>query len=263
MIRLKNIALFSILMLYLIVMSGTISDTRKNLLCNGIIVTMTNSTESAFLTQNDIVNIVTNRTSSLGKPVNEIDLKEIERILLESPSVKSSEGYITEDGKLHIYVTYRKPVVRIINSNNKGYYLDKEGNIFHLSEHFSPNVVIANGKIREPFDLNRTKNIYAKYPDQVSKSNRIIYDLLTLVNYINQSNFWCAQFEQIYVNEKYEFEIIPRIGAHIILFGSIDDYEEKLENLKTLYIEGFNKSGWNDYVFINLKFKNQIICSKR
>ena len=250
-------------MLYLIVMSGTISDTRKNLLCNGIKVTMTNSTESAFLTQDDIVNMVSNRTHSLGKSVNEIDLKKIERILLESPSVKSSECYVTEDGKLHIYVTYRKPVVRIINSNNKGYYLDKEGNIFHLSEHFSPNVVIANGKIREPFDLNRTKNIYAKYPDHVSKSNRIIYDLLTLINYINQSNFWCAQFEQIYVNEKYEFEIIPRIGAHIILFGSIDDYEEKLENLKTLYIEGFNKSGWNDYVFINLKFKNQIICSKR
>ena len=263
MIRLKNIALFSILMLYLVVMSGTISDTRKHLLCNGINVTVTNSTESAFLTEDDIVNIVANRTSCLGIPVNEVDLKKIEQILLESPSVKSSECYVTEDGKLHIYVTYRKPVVRIINSNNKGYYLDKDGNIFQLSKHFSPNVLIANGKIHEPFDLNRTNNIYTKYPDQLSKSNRIIYDLLTLVNHINQSNFWCAQFEQIYVNEKYEFEIIPRIGAHLILFGSIDDCEEKLENLKTLYIEGFNKSGWNDYVFINLKFKNQIICSKR
>ena len=213
MIRLKNIALFSILMLYLVVMSGTISDTRKHLLCNGINVTVTNSTESAFLTEDDIINIVANRTGCLGIPVNEVDLKETEQILKESPSVKSSECYVTEDGKLHIYVTYRKPVVRIINSNNKGYYLDKDGNIFHLSEHFSPNVLIANGKIHEPFDLNRTKNIYTKYPDQVSKSNRIIYDLLTLVNHINQNNFWCAQFEQIYVNEKYEFEIIPRISS--------------------------------------------------
>jgi len=244
-------------------MSGTISDTRKNLLCNGINITVTNGNESAFLTQDDIINIVTGRTGCLGKPVNEIDLKEIEQILLESSSVNSSECYITEDGKLHIYVTYRKPVIRIMNSNNQGYYLDKDGNIFHLSDHFSPNVMIANGKIREPFDLNRTKNIYTHYPDHLSKSNRIIYDLLTLVNHINQSNFWCAQFEQIYVNEKYEFELIPRIGAHIILFGSINDFEEKLDNLKTLYIEGFNKSGWNDYVFINLKFKNQIICSKR
>ncbi len=261
--RLKNIALFSILMLYLTVMSGTISDTRKHLLCNGIDITITNSEESAFLTQDDIVNIVSGRTGCLGKPVNEINLKEIEHILQESTSVKSSECYITEDGKLHIYVTHRKPVVRIINSNNKGYYLDNEGNIFHLSKHFSPNVLIANGKIREPFDLSRTKNIYNPYPDHVSTSSHIIYDLLTLVNHINQSNFWRAQFEQIYVNDKYEFELIPRIGAHIILFGNISNYEEKLDNLKTLYTESFNKSGWNDYVFINLKFKNQIICSKR
>jgi cell division protein FtsQ len=263
MIRLKNIALFSILMLYVIVMSGTISDTRKHLLCNGINVIITNSTESGFMTRDDIVQIVSGRTNSLGKPVNEIDLKEIERILLESRAIKTAQCYVTEDGKLHIYVTCRKPVVRIMDSNNRGYYLDKEGNIFQLSEHFSPNVLIANGKIRESFDLNHTRNIYMQYPDHVSKSNRVICDLLILVNHINQSDFWRAQFEQIYVNEKYEFELIPRIGAHIILFGNINDYEEKLDNLKTLYIEGFNKSGWNDYVFINLKFKNQIICSKR
>ncbi len=263
MIRLKNIALFSLLMLYLIVMSGTISDTRKNLLCNGMTVTINNSEESGFLTQDDIVNLISSRTNCLGKPVNGIHLRETERILLELPSVKSAECYVTEDGKLHINVTHREPVVRVMNSNNKGYYLDREGNIFHLSKHFSPNVLVANGKIREPFDLNRTRNIYVQKPDHLSRSNRIIYDLMTLVNYINGNDFWRAQFEQIYVNEKYEFEIIPRIGAHIILFGSINDYEEKLDNLKTLYTEGFNKAGWNDHVFINLKFKNQIICSKR
>jgi cell division protein FtsQ len=244
-------------------MSGTISDTRKHLLCNGIDVSTTNGTESAFLTRDDIINIVSTRTSSLGKPVNEINLKEIEQILQESTSVKSAECFITEDGTLHIHVTHRKPVVRIINNDKKGYYLDREGYVFHQSKHFSPNVLIANGKIHEPFDIGHTKNIYAVYPDHVSESSRIIYDLLTLVNHINQSDFWSAQFEQIYVNDKFEFELIPRIGAHIILFGNIIDYEEKLDNLKTLYIEGFNVSGWNDYLFINLKFKNQIICSKR
>ncbi|HJX71310.1 MAG TPA: hypothetical protein VJ346_05140 [Bacteroidales bacterium] len=244
-------------------MSGTISDTRKQLLCNGYQVTIINSMESGFMTQDDIISLISSRTRCLGKPVNEINLKETERSLLESPAIKSAECYVTEDGKLNVHVMYRKPVVRVMNSNHKGYYLDREGNIFPLSKHFSPNVLIANGKIREPFDLNHTSNIFVQDPGKLPKSKRVIYDLLKLVNYINGSDLWCAQFEQIYVNEAYEFELIPRIGAHVILFGGINDYEEKLENLKTLYTECFNKSGWNDYVFINLKFKNQIICTKR
>ncbi|MBN2214583.1 MAG: hypothetical protein JW723_10085 [Bacteroidales bacterium] len=263
MIRLKNIALFSILMLYLVVMSGTISDTRKQLLCNGLNVTITNSKETGLLTSDDIIDAISTRTHCLGRPVNEISLKETERILLELPAIKSAECYVTEDGRLHIRATIRKPVVRIINIHNKGYYLDSEGYIFPLSEHFSPMVLIANGRIQEPFDLNRTRNIFVQNPDNMTGSKRVIYDLLMLVNYINQNDLWRAQFEQIYVNEAYEFELIPRVGPHIILFGGIDNYEEKLENLKTLYTEGFNKSGWNEYVFINLKFRNQIICSKR
>ncbi|MFW6222798.1 MAG: cell division protein FtsQ, partial [Bacteroidota bacterium] len=59
------------------------------------------------------------------------------------------------------------------------------------------------------------------------------------------------------------FEIIPRVGAHFIHFGSIDQYEWKFKKLKYLYKKGFSKEGWNKYEQINLKYKNQIICTKR
>jgi cell division protein FtsQ len=261
--RLKNIALSSILLLYLVVMSGTISDTRKQLLCNGYHVTIDGGTESGFLIRDDIVSRVSSRMKCLGKPLKEINLKETEQILLELPSVKSAECFVTEDGKLHIHIINREPAIRIMSMNHKGFYLDSEGNIFPLSEHFSPSVLVANGFIREPFKLDQTGNIFDHNPDNMPQSKRVIYDLLILVNYINQNDLWRAQFEQIYVNESYEFELVPRVGAHIILFGGISNYEEKLENLKTLYTESFNKSGWNEYLFINLKFKNQIICTKK
>jgi cell division protein FtsQ len=244
-------------------MSGTISDTRKQLLCNGYQINIINSYESGFLTREDIISTISGQANCLGKPVNEINLKGTEQILLELPSIKSAECYVTEDGKLHMCVTYREPVVRVMNINHQGYYLDSEGNIFPLSKHFSPDVLIVNGNIREPFDLNHTNNIFVQNHDKMTRSKHVIYDLLVLANYINQNDLWRAQFEQIYVNDAYEFELIPRVGAHIILFGGINNYEEKLENLKTLYKEGFNKSGWNEYTYINLKFKNQIICTKR
>ncbi|MFO7656225.1 MAG: hypothetical protein R6W78_04095 [Bacteroidales bacterium] len=261
--KLKNIAFSSILLLYLVVMSGTIADTRKELLCNELNVILKDPVSSGFFSQADITDIINNKRKLLGKPVKDINLKDIEQLLHQYSAVKSAQCYFTEDGKLNICVTHREPVVRVTNRNNKTYYLDKEGYIFYPSKHFAPRVMVANGKISEPFGLQKTKNIFEKNPDSIPNSKQTIYHLLELVNYINSSVFWSSQIEQIYINGQNEFELIPRVGAHIILFGRINDIEEKFINLKTLYLEGFNKSGWNEYVFINLKYKNQIICTKR
>jgi cell division protein FtsQ len=65
------------------------------------------------------------------------------------------------------------------------------------------------------------------------------------------------------VNGKGEFELIPRVGAHIIEFGKAEDIEEKFEKLWILYNEGFYNTGWNQYDKISLKYKNQAVCTKR
>ena len=255
--------LLSILLLYIVVISSTITDSRKQVYCNGLNIEIRDKSKTGFLTSDEVSEIIGNRIKVLGMALNKINLKKIEQILLQNQAINSAECYITEDGKLNVLVSHREPVVRIINHSNQGYYLDYEGHIFPLSKHFSPNIIVANGNIYEPFNLKRTKSIFEQNPDSVSVSRHILYDLLKLANFIDGDDFWRSQFEQIYVNDKYEFELIPRVGAHIILLGKINDYEEKFDNLKTLYFEAFNKSGWNDYVFINLKFKDQIVCTKR
>jgi cell division protein FtsQ len=69
--------------------------------------------------------------------------------------------------------------------------------------------------------------------------------------------------EQIYLNEKGEYELIPRVGAHVVKFGSFENYREKFRNLKAFYKKGLNNVGWNQYLYINLKYDNQIICTKK
>ena len=56
--------------------------------------------------------------------------------------------------------------------------------------------------------------------------------------------------------------MVPRIGPHIIILGSIDNYEAKFEKLWLFYTEGLKNVGWNQYLKINLKYKDQIVCSK-
>ena len=66
-----------------------------------------------------------------------------------------------------------------------------------------------------------------------------------------------AQIEQIAVNKLLEFELVPKVGNHKIVFGGIENLEGKFEKLMIFYKKGLSKTGWNEYSEINLKYKNQ------
>jgi len=84
-----------------------------------------------------------------------------------------------------------------------------------------------------------------------------------LAKFVDQSEFWKAQLVQIYVNEDNEIELIPRVGSHRILIGDVENLEEKFNKLMLFYEKGLSKTGWNEYSIINLKFKDQVVCTKR
>ena len=44
---------------------------------------------------------------------------------------------------------------------------------------------------------------------------------------------------------------------------NINDVEKKFIKLKTIYLEVLNKVGWDKYAIINLKFDNQVVCTKK
>ena len=66
------------------------------------------------------------------------------------------------------------------------------------------------------------------------------------------------------INNEKEFELYPAIGNHKIIFGEAKDIAEKFEKLKLFYNEGLNKTdNWNKYAVVNLKYKNQVVCTKK
>ncbi|RLD54531.1 MAG: cell division protein FtsQ, partial [Bacteroidetes bacterium] len=84
-----------------------------------------------------------------------------------------------------------------------------------------------------------------------------------LAFYINDDEFLKAQIEQIYVTESKEFELIPKVGRQLILFGGIENMEKKFNNLIAFYKKGMKNNGWTKYKTINLKFENQVVCAKK
>ena len=93
-------------------------------------------------------------------------------------------------------------------------------------------------------------------------ADSLLTKLYKLAMFISRDKDLKNQIDQVYINDQQEFELIPRYGAQIILLGGIEDLGEKFSKLRLFYTRGLDKIGWNKYNIINIKFKNQVVCSK-
>ncbi len=101
------------------------------------------------------------------------------------------------------------------------------------------------------------------------KRHLFLTKLLTFVKWTEKDDFWSSQIVQLNVladnqtDLHPEIEIVPRAGNHIVLLGELDGTEqEKLDKLRLFYREALDWEGWDAQRYINLKFKDQIVCSK-
>jgi cell division protein FtsQ len=248
---------------YMIFVLGFVSARYNDRICEQINVKIIDSLTNRFVTAGDITDILLEKKPGiLGYPLKGINTLELGKILNEESFIKHADIYKTVNGALNVDIVQRKPILRIINRQGKSYYLDKDGVILPVSGKFTSRVLVANGFISEPFVYENTKSIFdADVP--AGKRDAVIYDLFKLAAFISGSDLWNAQIAQIYVNSKFELELIPRVGAHVIYMGSAVDYETKFRKLEALYLYGLSNTGWNNYDIINLKYDNQVVCTKR
>ncbi len=201
-----------------------------------------------FLQEDDIMELIKKTDNSIfGKKLNMINTEALEEKLRTEENLSNVEIYRKIDGKslrfkgkLIFIVEQRNPVVRI-KTNEFDYYLDKEGVKIPISEKFTVKVPVISGMVTSEYATT---------------------ELLPFAGFVYSDPFWKSQIEQVFVKENNELLVIPRVGNHLIEFGTPENYQEKLRNLKEVYQQGFSKTGWDKYTIINLKYKNQVVCTK-
>ncbi|MCL2510925.1 MAG: hypothetical protein FWF09_02615 [Bacteroidales bacterium] len=190
----------------------------------------------------DIENVILEHDSIIGKPYNEIDIYTIESVLKQHPYI--SNVAITGDllGTLRIAITQRIPIMRVINKLGESFYLDETAQVMPVRSGASAHVIAVSGNI------DTTKHEWNA--------------LVNCVKYINNDTFLKNQIGQIYIEDKDSYHLIPVIGNHLIIFGTPEHPEKRLERLKIFYQKVIDEEGWKTYKSINLKYKNQIVCKK-
>lgn len=245
--------------LYLIAMPVFYAVNYYSRKCRGIEITIADSSKYHFVTKRDIRNtILMNSGGIIGKPVKSLDIAGIESSLDKFMELKDAEVFVSIDGILHVYVDQRKPIMRIIPEAGGDYYMDNEGVVVRSRNLYTPRLHVVGGDITITQAMQRGVSVL----DTVIK-NSVLKDIYYLVKYINNNDFWSAQIDQIYVVNNNQIDMVPRVGNHIIHFGTAENYEEKLRNLKVFYDKVLPEVGWNKYSSISLAFKDQIVCKRR
>jgi cell division protein FtsQ len=260
--KVKKIAIALLLLAYVGVTIGFISERRSRLVCNSLKVSIPDSLQHSFIRQKDVLNLLQAQgVNWIGQYISQINTQQMESLVYRHPAIKEARVYKTIAGSINIEVLQRQPLIRIINRYGDTYYVDEDGKAMPWSNHFTARVLVANGNISNRFDFSRYRE--ANILNDTIPSYHILKDLFLLASYIQDNKFWRAHFEEIFVEENGDFELIPRVGGHLIIFGKIENMQEKLSNLQQLYAFGLPNEGWNKYSIINLKFKNQVVCTKK
>ncbi|MCB0401598.1 MAG: FtsQ-type POTRA domain-containing protein [Flavobacteriales bacterium] len=217
-------------------------------------------TENRFVDEQDILRQVLGKADTGVLLLSRFDVNYLEEKLGNNSSIKDVQVYKTIDGKLKIKVKQRRPILRVF-SETDSYYIDEFGNLMLCSPKYTSRLTVASGYLNEPYNKRYQLN-YRELPDSIAEKT-LLDDIYRIANYIDQSEFWKAQIEQIYVNKVSDIELVPKVGNHKIVFGGVENLESKFEKLMLFYQKGLSKTGWNEYSEINLKYKNQVVCTKR
>ncbi|MDR1919151.1 MAG: cell division protein FtsQ [Tannerellaceae bacterium] len=241
-LRILSVVIACLFLGYLIAMAVFFKDSRQQAVCKDLVVTLQDKKERSFISEASIVSTLKQSGFyPVGRRIHTINTDKIEKELLKNEMLERVDAYKTPSGIIRIDVKQKTPILRVIGQGGN-FYIDSKGSTMPLSRSYAVHLPLASGYVRKEFATT---------------------DLYKFALFLQENEFWNKQIEQIYVHPNREIELVPRLGEHRIILGTLDNFEEKLDNLQLFYEQAIPKMGWGKYSIINLKFKDQIVCTKK
>lgn len=256
--RIFNIIITSLLAAGIVLLFVFANKKQHDVHCESFEINITYNDAPQLIDKTTVKNLITeNGIKIKGQRVSDIPAKKLQKLLSKNPYVQKATISIAVNGVVKANILQRNPLVRIVDENYNTCMLDHEGTIMPVNPYFPVRLVVANGNIESTRLISALQNNKKtiNLPPDLSRIHKIALSL-------EQDSLTSALVEQIYINDKKEIELIPKIGDQTIILGDTNMLSQKLRNLKIFYTESMKNFAWTNYKEINLKYKNQVVCSK-
>ena len=243
------------------VLLSFVNNSQLDIICNKLEIKIDYSNGMTFIQKEDVEEVLQRSGNNpLGKKIKSIKVSEMEKTLMSIPEVESANVYRTINGDIGITLTQRTPIVRVFNNYGNSFYIDDKGYQMPLSKNYFPRIPVVTGFVSEPF---YDKSVFELIKDSLLKEASLLDEIFAVAKIVNEDPFWSAQIQEIYFNRLKEIELVPVVGQHRIIIGDTSNLIGKFNKLMVFYEKGIEIGGWNKYDTLNLKFKDQIICTRR
>ncbi len=224
-------------------------DTNK---CTGVDINIKGVSNNFFVDKNDIMEIIISICDGKpkGKRVGSFDLQKLEQSLQQNIWVKTAQLFFDNNERLQVNVLEREPIARVFTSNGATFYIDSALAMLPLSEKFSARLPVFT-------NFPTDKKVLLKVDSNLLK------DILTISMALQNDPFNMAMIDQVDITPQRTFEMVPKFGNSIIVFGTAKNTLEKLDKLRLFYKQIVIKAGWNKYSEINVQYRNQVVAKRK
>lgn len=228
---------------------------NKQVECKKMVIDLADTSVKFIIADTIIQKIISAGLDPKGKIRAEVELKKIEDLIESEVYVDSVEVYSDLDGTCWVKIAPRKPIVRINSSDGWDFYLTENLTVLPTVYPYFYSVPIVNGNFKFDFDRNFYGSIEKKYP----KLEINLKKLINFVQGVQKDDFARDLVVQMWVDLSWRVTLVPNVGDQVVVFGDLDDVDQKLDKLGRFYKTRVGDRWWERCAVVNLEFKNQII----
>lgn len=227
-------------------------NTKSTKPCTDVVISYKNKEGAIYTSKWQIARMLDERGLSVlkGKSVKNFDLKSMEDKLEKDPWIKNAELFFDNKRVLRVNIEENQPIARLFTLKGNTFYLDSNMKRLPLNERHTPRLPVFTGV---PGD---------RIP-WTGKDSVLMNEVKQMALFLNNDPFWMAQIDQCDINAQRSFELIPKVGDHLIIFGDGKNIQERFRKLNIFYQQVLSKTGFNSYSDINIQFEGQVVATKR
>lgn len=223
---------------------------QARLLCKNIIIEISDDHENYFMDEADVMRLLdSTQPGMIGADVNELDLRSIERKLMQDSHIEDAQLFTDLKGNVVVSVDLRRPIARIVRNSGPDAYIAQDGTIMSVSDKYTSRVLLVSGGFGEALFTKENISEVKQGPE-----------LLDMITFITEDSFWKAQVAQLDIARDGDIRILPQVTGQIVEFGDAQEFERKFSKLMIFYKKILPQKGWTKYEKVNLKYEGQIIA---
>lgn len=184
----------------------------------------------------------------MQQQVKAVDCEAVAEAARRVPFLTNVSASVSVSGRVVVRADQRRPIARLFHGDRER-YLDREGAVFPVSRVGNCNVLVAGGDFTDPLR-----------PDSLDAQLTALWQV---ASYLDSESRYSKLIDQIFVERDGDIMMVPKVGDHVVELGDANDLDGKFANLVAFYRKGMPRAGWDTYSKISLKFKGQVVCTKK